>query len=160
MNYQYYSDLEYGRILDNIVVACVDVVIKYGDFVLLERRNKNPLKNKLWILGGRMAKGEPFEIAAKHALEREIGISLSESRFKKGSFYNLIWPVRNEDPVNNGCHHLLIAMYIEIDDTEYKLINDTVLNKPKDRNLEWLEISSLNKLKDVPKKLNEIIHCT
>ena len=51
-----FSDEEYGRVLDNFVIACVDVVVLHGNKVLLEKRTYDPLHDQWWIFGGRIKK--------------------------------------------------------------------------------------------------------
>ncbi|MGB4762494.1 MAG: NUDIX domain-containing protein [Candidatus Saccharimonas sp.] len=141
------SDEEYGKVLDNIVVACVDVAVIHGDNILLERRVKEPAKNFLWIFGGRMKVGESFQQTAQRGVARELGINLAENRFHKLDTYSLVWPLRRESPSQNGCHHVLVAHYVEIDESEKTVIDATITSSP---NMQWFEVSEIESLDETP----------
>ncbi len=65
----------YREVLKNLVVPCVDIVLRNpkGEFLLI-KRGREPLKGKWWIIGGRMLKGETIINAAKRKLREEVGI--------------------------------------------------------------------------------------
>jgi ADP-ribose pyrophosphatase YjhB (NUDIX family) len=44
-----FTDVEYGKILDNIAVACVDVAVIFDNKVLLVKRSKEPIMNACGI---------------------------------------------------------------------------------------------------------------
>jgi len=129
MQHYAFTDEEYGKVLDNIVVGCVDVAVVYNDQILLERRRSNPIKGEWWIFGGRINKGEDLQEAARRGVERELGLRFEdEDRFVELGAYNLRWPTRREPLTTNGCHHLLIAHMIVISDVEKDKI-DSFLSK-------------------------------
>ena len=45
------TDQEYGKVLDHVVVGCVDVAVINGEEILLEKRNNEPIRENWWILG-------------------------------------------------------------------------------------------------------------
>jgi len=115
----YFSDEEYSRILDDIVVACVDVLVCSPDGkVLLGKRNRLPLIN-WWLFGGRMQAHETLEQATARALKRELGISEFSFEGTIGS-YLLDWELRHENPQQNGCTHLLLATKVVVEEEEVR----------------------------------------
>jgi len=122
------SDQEYGRVLDHVVVGCVDVAVINNEEILLERRKDDPIKDCWWIFGGRILVGETLEGSAQRHLKRELGLEVKDqSRFLEIGTFNLIWPSRREPTVSNGVHHLLIAHMIAIDDDERKSLSSKLL---------------------------------
>jgi len=55
-------------------LACVGVVCRRGEEVLLIRRGREPLKGKWSIPGGKMDFGEPARDAALRELKEETGV--------------------------------------------------------------------------------------
>lgn len=139
----YFSDDEYGKVLDNIVVTCVDVAIIYDGKILLERRTKDPAKDLLWIFGGRMKVGESFQQAAQRGVRRELGLDIAEHRFRKLNTYSLVWSVRREFPSQNGCHHVLVAHSVELTDQEKALVDAVILSNPA---IQWFTSSEVENL--------------
>lgn len=114
-----FSDEEYGKILDHLVVACVDTVVTHKGKVLLVKRDQEPAKNAWWIFGGRVIKGESLQGAAQRGIHRELNVRIhDEERFTEIGVFNLLWPTRREPLSTNGCHHILIAHHLELTDGE------------------------------------------
>jgi ADP-ribose pyrophosphatase YjhB (NUDIX family) len=145
-----FSDEEYGRILDEFVIACVDVAIIYGNQILLEERAQEPAKNALWLFGGRMQAGEDFSQTARRSLQRELQLDIPEQRFVEVGTYNLRWPRRREPVSTNGCHHLLIAHTVTLLDSE-KVMVDTKITDTLNR--AWYDLDELDR-----NMLNETLH--
>ena len=132
------SESEYSRILDHVAIACVDaLVINEGKLLLGKRANKP--NQSWWIFGGRMWPGEAFKDTARRGAKRETGLEIDKSRFEKLDVYNLIWPERNEHPQTKKCHHVLVAMYVEISNDEAERI---VLQNDHTEYL-WLDLSDV-----------------
>jgi colanic acid biosynthesis protein WcaH len=145
-----FTDEEYGKILDNFVVGCVDVAVIYENKILLERRVENPIQGEWWIFGGRMMKGESFKETATRSVSRELGVNLETGRFVEVGTYNLIWPTRREPVISNGCHHLLVAHSVDVTDEEYGKINQTI--EKSGMAAKWLsyeEVLASNCLKEI-----------
>lgn len=150
------STEEYGKVLDNIVVACVDVAIIYNNQILLEKRLREPAKNLLWIFGGRMIAGEDYSQTAKRVIQNEIKLRINEDRFFKIGDFNLKWPTRHEEPAENGCHHLLIAHGVNIKHEEFCSINFLIENE--NINWAWYKPSEIKTKLNSDSKLIEIIN--
>lgn len=149
-----FTDEEYGKVLDNLVVACVDVAITCHNSILLDLRQNQPIKGNWWIFGGRVNKGETLQEAAKRGVYRELSLVIEDiSRFKELGVYNLRWPLRREPVATNGCHHLLVAHQIELTDSE----KDQVDNKLRgSQSIKWFAISDLENEEILP-ELSDII---
>jgi len=48
----------YDQILENIPICCVDIIVSHNGKVLLIHRKEEPAKDKWWVVGGRILKGE------------------------------------------------------------------------------------------------------
>ncbi|HVC36399.1 MAG TPA: NUDIX domain-containing protein [Candidatus Dormibacteraeota bacterium] len=139
------SDQEYGRVLDHVVVGCVDVAVVNGEEILLEKRNNDPIKENWWIFGGRILVGETLQGSAQRQLKRELGLEVVDSsRFLEIGTFNLRWPSRKEPTTTNGVHHLLIAHMIEVDDSERKSLSPKLLETGHP--MRWLNISKPGEL--------------
>ncbi|MHB1864810.1 MAG: NUDIX domain-containing protein [Candidatus Saccharimonadales bacterium] len=150
------SDQEYGRVLDHVVVGCVDVAVINGEEILLEKRNKDPIKDNWWIFGGRILVGETLQDCAKRQLERELGLEVADpSRFLEFGTFNLRWPSRREPTTTNGAHHLLIAHMIEVDDSERRSLSPKLLEA--EHPMRWLNISAPGEM--LLPEMQAIIEC-
>ncbi len=111
---QAFDQTEYAKILDEVVVTCVDVLVfdEQGN-VLLGRRTRLPLLS-WWLFGGRMKARETIEQATRRAITRELGVENYEYKGVIGH-YLLDWPMRFEPPQENGCTHLLLATKIVLE---------------------------------------------
>jgi colanic acid biosynthesis protein WcaH len=139
------SDQEYGKVLDNVVVGCVDVAIISGEEILLERRNNDPIKDNWWIFGGRILVGETLQDCAQRQVKRELGLNVTDtSRFVEIGTFNLRWPSRREPTTSNGVHHLLIAHMIEIEDSERQSLSPKLLEAKQP--MRWLNINKSGEL--------------
>ncbi len=65
----------YNKILENMVISCVDVcIIDPADKILFVKRNTEPAKNEWWFPGGRVFKGETLKDCAKRKAIEEVGL--------------------------------------------------------------------------------------
>lgn len=80
---------EYVEILKVLPILCVDVIVcnRRSEYLLLKRANE-PMKNRWWVLGGRVHKGETLEKAAIRKVKQEIGIRTR--KMKPIGYYQLI----------------------------------------------------------------------
>lgn len=67
---------DYRLIVDTVPVLCVDIIVRNstGEYLLIKRKNP-PLKNRWWIVGGRVFKGETLEEAARRKVREEVALS-------------------------------------------------------------------------------------
>ena len=72
----------YKNIMEVMPVVCVDalVVNEKGEYLLVKRKNE-PLKNKFWLVGGRLHKNEKTITGIKRKLKEELGISNGVVKF-------------------------------------------------------------------------------
>lgn len=85
----------YSKIVDTIPILCVDVLIKDKDKFLFVKREREPLKGRWWVPGGRVLKGETITAAAKRKMKEELGINVKvleplgyyEKHFKENEFW-------------------------------------------------------------------------
>jgi ADP-ribose pyrophosphatase YjhB (NUDIX family) len=78
------EDEEYLRILQTMIIPCVDVVfhVKGDQAIYLAKRRVLPMAS-YWLLGGRMLFSDSTpEMAASRAVKRESGLDVAPSRFQ------------------------------------------------------------------------------
>ena len=115
----FFNDGTYSKILDSIVIACVDIMITSGENILLVKRNIEPRKGHWWILGGRMIAGESPIICAKRKLLKDVGFDLiDESRLQYFNTYSTYFNIRHQEPKNNGSHTVNITYLLELSQDE------------------------------------------
>lgn len=84
---------KYREIVKEIPILCVDLIVQLNDRYLLLKRANEPLKERYWVPGGRVHKGEHLKKAAIRILKQETGLTakrlifegLYEGMFKKGA---------------------------------------------------------------------------
>lgn len=105
------SDGEYARVLNNIVVCCVDCAVICGNDVLLGVRPDEPAKGCWWIMGGRMKPGEDPRQTAKRVLQREIGLVVPtlDEIMDLNLTISYIWKDRSQPPQDHGCQ--MVGLY-------------------------------------------------
>ncbi len=113
----------YSQALDTLVVGCVDIIPVYYGHMLIGLRTWEPQLD-WWCFGGRMHKGELYQIAATRNVKRELfhsvdKIEIDPSRFVLVGVYNLIWDKRAQELVENGCHMISVTMMLPLTDTEF-----------------------------------------
>lgn len=108
----------YRKIVESMPVPCVDVVLKSGSRVFLFKRAYEPAKNKWWLIGGRILRGETFEEAVKRKVKEEVGIDAKvlkmigvyEEFFVRSRFDGNAESKKNK---NDGTHTLSICFVAE-----------------------------------------------
>lgn len=111
----------YTKVLDNIVITCVDIVVVHQGKILLGKRAIEPNKD-WWVVGGRMKPGESFEDAAARNIKRELNLEAQPSSFQYLNTQSLVWPSRAQAPKEHGCHDVVITMVLRITAEEKKNI--------------------------------------
>lgn len=123
---RFLSDPVYSQALDALVIACVDILPIHGEQVLLGRRSWEPQQD-WWCFGGRMHKGELYQIAAQRNVQRELfqgvsKITVHPDRFTLVGVYNLLWSTRAQEPAENGCHMISITMMLSLTEEEISFL--------------------------------------
>lgn len=72
---------KYTKIIEILPILCVDVVAQNacGECLLIKRVNE-PKKNRWWVIGGRVLKGETLEQAAIRKVKEETGLLVKNVR--------------------------------------------------------------------------------
>lgn len=114
---------EYSQVLDSVVIANADIICyrPNGD-VLLGVRADRPLKNELWIFGGRMKPGESLNDTAARNIKRELGITADPSRLGVSQMYNIMWEGRHEKPQEYGFQTMMTIMTYKCNDQEARAV--------------------------------------
>lgn len=162
------SDPRYSQALDVLVIGCVDIIPVYQGRMLLGLRSWHPQPN-WWCFGGRMQKGEIYQIAAARNVQRELFHNLNEfeinpNRFVLVGVYNLIWSKRAQEPVDNGCHMISITMMLSLSKSEVASL------KPNEeyRETRWMQPDEIIHSSDryhpclvqIAEDLTHLISCT
>lgn len=96
----------YTAILEALPLLCVDVVIVHQNKYLLVKRKNKPAKDKWWVPGGRVIKGEKMEDAVKRKVKEELGIEIKI--LSTLGYYEDTW-TKNESDVIGGLHTVSIV---------------------------------------------------
>lgn len=110
------NDEEYGRALDALVKACVDVVIVHRETkkVLLGNRRVHPQPG-LWFIGGRMVPGESPEATAARHVFHDTRLSIPASDFTFVTVASYLWAMRHQPPAENGTADIALTYFCFID---------------------------------------------
>ena len=117
-NDTFLTDEEYGRALDTLVKGCADVLITYGNKILLGRRNVEPAKDAPWFIGGRIKVGDTVSMAARKNMLRETKLDIDEDRFEFVCTSTQVWGRRKQAPCENGTADVIVVSTVEINDEE------------------------------------------
>lgn len=71
----------YKRVLESMPIPDIDAVVKTEKGVVLGVRTHEPVKNKPWLIGGRVLFGERLEHAAVRKVREELGLRVKVERF-------------------------------------------------------------------------------
>lgn len=66
----------YKKILELAPIACVDIVVRSPQGILLVKRTNEPANGQWWFPGGRIFKHETFRVAAARKLKEEIDLEV------------------------------------------------------------------------------------
>jgi len=105
----------YQNIIEVLPIICVDIIIRnHKDQYLLVNRVNEPLKDKWWVVGGRVLKGESITQAVLRKAKKEVGLQITHIR-AMGYYEELyqIDPFGRETP-----YHTISIVY------ETKIIGD------------------------------------
>ncbi len=73
--------LEYAKITKVLPILCIDVILtdEKGRFLLVKRENE-PKRNKWWLVGGRVLKGESLRHAVRRKVREETGLLVKDTQ--------------------------------------------------------------------------------
>jgi ADP-ribose pyrophosphatase YjhB (NUDIX family) len=147
-------DATYGKALDYLVIACVDLVFLCKNQILLIKRNRYP-RCSWWIVGGRMSAGEnPQDAASRKALQ-EAGLdNLHPSRFKYVGVYSTCFAVRHQAPEHHGSHTLNVTYSVELTPTEKERID---LQQEEHSTWRWVELNQVENLLDLEDVMDQAL---
>lgn len=144
---------DYGRALDNLVQANVDVIIHTGEGrILLGYRRDLPLRDMFWVFGGRMKPGEALADTAARILAREVGLDVQRDRLLFDHVYNIMWATRTPPPEKRGFQTILTLMRYECTEEEAKSV------AVADRTHEWVRWHSPAELRELEASGSGLIH--
>ncbi len=113
-------DETYGQALDALVIACVDVVLIWGDRVLLGERRQPP-RPGWWVIGGRMIHGESPIEAVQRKLKEEAGLgNVAGDRLQFIGVFSTRFSQRGQPPTDHGLHSINLTYRLELTETEAK----------------------------------------
>ena len=87
---EFLPDEIYSKVLDNIVITCVDIIVCHAGKMLLGKRAIEP-QSDWWIIRGKMKPGESFNEAATRNVRRELGLNIKPYLFQYLSSTSLVW---------------------------------------------------------------------
>ena len=112
------SDETYGQALDALVIACVDVVLVWGDRILLGER-RHPPRPGWWVIGGRMTHGESPIEAVQRKLKEEAGLRyIAVDRLEFVGVFSTRFAQRGQPPTDHGLHSINLTYRLELTDDE------------------------------------------
>lgn len=133
---------EYSKVLDNIVITCVDVIVMYIDEVLLIKRKIDPRKDHWWYIGGRMLPGESPIETANRKLRDEAGIISDSSKFIYLNTYSTHFNYREQEPKENGSHTVNITYIYNTYKSSGKNIS---LSKFEFQEFKWIPLDEISR---------------
>lgn len=103
----------YKQIVETVPILCVDIVVRdaSGKYLLVRRENE-PLKNKWWVVGGRVHKGESLRQAAARKVESETCLRVKNLQvigYYEGKF------AEQQLDIDGGIHAVSIVFSAEIE---------------------------------------------
>ena len=128
------TDEEYERILDQVVVSCVDCILVHAGRMLVGLRTQEPYRG-WWVIGGRMRPGESFAMTGQRVVERELGLHIPLSRFCYVSTISYVWARRAQPSPERGCHMIGNNLLGRLSDAEVSAITAT----PDFAELKWID---------------------
>lgn len=107
------DDETYSKVLDSVVIACIDIVFLAEGKMLLGKRAWHPQAD-WWIIGGRMKPGEELGEAAARHTQRELDIELDPNSFAYLTTFSTAWQERRQPPTDHGSHTTSIVLTAEL----------------------------------------------
>ena len=103
----------YRKIMESVPIVCVDaIIINEKREYLLVKRNNDPLKNKFWMVGGRLHKNELLINGIKRKIKEEVGIK--KSSIKYIGFFEEFFS-KTEQKINGKFHAISFVFKVLVD---------------------------------------------
>ena len=115
----------YKKIVSLMPICCVDMVFWSKGKVFLFKRAYAPAKNKWWIIGGRILKGERLKDAVARKAKEEIGVDIKIRKII--GVYEAFFGTNRFDTKakKSGAHSISICFLVEPKRKNFKLrLND------------------------------------
>jgi colanic acid biosynthesis protein WcaH len=108
----------YKKIMESMPIVCVDALIinEKKEYLLVKRKNE-PLKNKFWMVGGRLQKNELTEEGIKRKLKEEVNIEAGLIKYL-GHFEEFF---NNTEQKINGNFHSISFVFLVFVNSKIKI---------------------------------------
>ena len=110
----------YKKFVSLMPVCCVDAVLKVGEKVFLFKRAYEPAKNKWWLIGGRILKGERLNDAVIRKIKEEISVD-AKIISRVGVYENFFRVSRFGKKEKRGTHNISICFLVKPKKKNFKL---------------------------------------
>ena len=154
----YLDETTYGQALDTLVIACVDVVLVWGDRILLGER-RHPPRPGWWVIGGRMVHGESPMEAVQRKLKEEAGLeAIGSDRLRFIGTFSTRFAERGQPPRDRGLHSINLTYCVELRGEEARAITLDSNEYGRSKWWTWDEIySALNPTLEMDRALTQIL---
>ncbi len=104
--------------MESMPIVCVDALIinEKKEYLLVKRKNE-PLKNKFWMVGGRLQKNELIEEGIKRKLKEEVNIEVGLIKYL-GHFEEFF---KNTEQKINGNFHSISFVFLVFVNSKIKI---------------------------------------
>src|SRR3989338_1307261 len=111
----------YKKFVGLMPICCVDLVFWSQGKVYLFKRAYAPAKNKWWIIGGRILKGEKLKAAVARKAKEEVGVEIKIKKFI--GVYEAFFGTSRFDTKakKSGSHSISLCFLVEPKNKNFKL---------------------------------------
>ena len=95
-------DKKYQEIISLVPVICVDVVLWQNGKCLMVKRTKAPMRDRWWIVGGRLDLNERLEAAAIRIVKEEVNLDIDDPLFV--SIWEAVFEEGEHGPIHTVSH--------------------------------------------------------
>jgi ADP-ribose pyrophosphatase YjhB (NUDIX family) len=109
----------YDQIMQLMPIPSVEAVIVMNGSLLFLNRKNQPAAGQWWFPGGRIHRGESFEVTLRREVKEETGLEIISYRFIKA--YSRVFPERHDITIVYLCKCKESKIKIDSEHSEYKL---------------------------------------
>lgn len=120
----------YQEIIKLIPLVSSDIVVLKDTWILLLKRNTEPLKDYWALPGGRIYLGETPKVTAVRKLEEEVGIKIKEKDLKGEKVVTYFHPGRQNVSITYLLEQRDVDIKLDKDHSEYRWAKLDNLPKP------------------------------